>query len=154
MNWKVLLPLSGFGIAMGCLALFGLTKGVEPILWLLIYILSALVIAKRAGPKYFLHGFLLGVLNGIWVTLIHAYFFDTYILHNPEMLEQYQKIPQSINPRVMMFIIGPLIGAVTGVVAGLLAILAARIFRRNPNPSGTAAAQQDNQTGEHDDDRA
>jgi phage-related protein len=75
---------------------------------------------------------LVSVLNGIWISVIHATYFSLYIKNNPEMMAGYQQLPQGISPRAMMLIVGPIIGVVTGVIAGLLALIAAKIVRRNP----------------------
>src|SRR5713101_6070643 len=51
MNWKLILALSLFGLAMGVGSLFGLGLA-EPLLWLAIFIIYAWVIAGRAPGKY------------------------------------------------------------------------------------------------------
>jgi small-conductance mechanosensitive channel len=132
MNWKLIFSLSMFGIAMAVAGLFGLTRHVEPLLWLAIFIFYAGWIAKHVPSKLFLHGFLVSVVNGVWIAIIHAAFHSTYLENNPEMLEDYQKFSQYMNPQTMMLIIGPCIGAITGVVAGLLAMIAGRILKVKP----------------------
>ena len=53
MNWKLILALSLFGLAVAVLSLFGL--GIfEFVIWLAIFVLYAVIIAKRAAGKYFL----------------------------------------------------------------------------------------------------
>lgn len=131
MNWRLILLLSLFGVAMAVASLFGLTRGIEPLLWLLIFIFYAWCVAKKATGKYFLHGFLASVLNGIWISIVHAAFYSLYIRNNPEMLQSFSKLPPGLSPRLMMLIIGPLVGAFFGVVAGLLAFVAAKILKRN-----------------------
>src|SRR5262245_36126241 len=82
MNWKLILTLSMFGVAMAVASLFGVGL-FEFVLWLAIFVLYAVIIAKRAPGKYFLHGFLVSVVNSIWVTAIHATFFSTYVKNDP-----------------------------------------------------------------------
>ncbi|MDQ2921552.1 MAG: hypothetical protein M3R52_08085 [Acidobacteriota bacterium] len=130
MNWKLIFLLSLFGVAMGVASLFGFTRGIEPLSWLLIFLLYAWWIAKNAPGKYFLHGFLVSVLNGIWISIIHCAFFSLYVKNNPEMLEGFSKLPASLSPRLMMLIIGPIVGVLFGVVAGLFALVGAKIVRR------------------------
>jgi hypothetical protein len=127
MNWKLILALSLFGAAMGVASLFGLTGRAEPLLWLVIFIFYAWVIASRARGKYFLHGFLASVLNGVWITAIHATFFSMYIANNPEMI---RGVPSGYNPRVLMIIFGPIVGALFGVVAGLFAFIASKFVNK------------------------
>ncbi len=127
MNWKLILALSLFGVAMGIGSLYGLGK-LEPLLWLVIFIIYAWVIAKRAPGKYFLHGFLTSVVNSIWITAIHAVFFTTYVQNNPQMTEG---VPAGMNPRLLMIILGPLFGALIGVVAGFFALVASRLMKKS-----------------------
>jgi len=110
-------------------SLFGLTGRLEPLLWLIILVFYAWWIATHCAGKFFLHALAVSVLNGIWISLIHALFFSTYMRNNPEMLAGYQKLPQGISPRMMMLIVGPIIGVLTGVVAGLFAWVAAKLLR-------------------------
>ena len=126
MNWKLIFTLSLFGLAVAVLSLFGL--GIfEFVIWLAIFVLYAVIIAKRAPGKYFLHGFLVSIVNSIWVTAIHASFFSIYVRNNPQMV---QGTPPGMNPRVIMIVAGPIVGAVMGVIAGLFAVIASKIFRK------------------------
>ena len=130
MSWKLIFLLSLFGVGMAVASLFGLTRGIEPFLWLLIFVFYAWRIAKHAPGKHFLHGFLVSVLNGIWISIIHAAFFSSYVKNNPEMLEGFSKLPPSLSPRLMMLIIGPIVGVLFGIIAGLFALVGAKIVRR------------------------
>lgn len=126
MNWKLIFKLSLVGLAMAVASLFGLGP-FELVLWLVIFVLYAWLIATRAPGKYFLHGLVTSLVNSIWITAVHAIFFDLYIRNNPQMV---QSTPPGINPRVLMIVMGPVVGAVLGVVAGLFAFVAAKIFKR------------------------
>lgn len=131
MDGRLILGLSLVGVAMAFAGVFGLTGNAEPIIWLFIFAVYAIVIAKRAPGNFFLHAFLTSLLNGLWIAVIHSAFFDAYIAHNPAMMEQYNRMPHPLPPRAMMFVMGPVIGAVTGLVAGLMAIFAGMIFKKN-----------------------
>ena len=56
MNWKLILALSLFGLAMGVGSLFGLGLA-EPLLWLVIFIIYAWVIARPRRANIFCTGF-------------------------------------------------------------------------------------------------
>ena len=56
MNWKLILQLSLFGLAMGLATVFFISSSAEPFFWLAIFIASAYLIATRAPGRYFLHG--------------------------------------------------------------------------------------------------
>lgn len=137
MNWKLVLLLSLFGVAMGVASLFGMTGRAEPLLWLLVFLFYAWVIATQAPGKYFLHGFLVSVLNGIWISIIHSAFFATYVQNNPQMQANLAALPKGIDPRVLSLVFGPLIGAITGIVAGLLAWIAAKVLNKRTSVSRT-----------------
>ena len=126
MNWKLIFTLSLVGLAMAVASLFGLGI-LEPLLWLIIFIIYAWLIATRAPGKYFLHGLVVSVFNGIWITAIHATFFTTYVKNNPQMLNG---TPPGMNPRLMMIVMGPVVGALLGVVTGLFAFIASKIRKR------------------------
>jgi hypothetical protein len=116
MNWKLILWLSLFGVAMAVASLFGWTRHIEPLLWLVIFLLYGWCIAKNATGKYSLHGFLVSVLNGVWISINHASFYSLYIKNNPEMLEGFANLPPSISPRLMVLVMGPVVGAICGVI--------------------------------------
>jgi hypothetical protein len=126
-NWKLIFLLSIFGFAMAIASLFGLGI-LEPVLWLAIFIIYAWLIATRAPGKYFLHGFLVSLVNSIWITAIHAGFFSVYASHNPQFV---QAVPPGMNPRLLMIVMGPIVGAVSGVVAGLFAFIGSKIVKKS-----------------------
>ncbi len=126
MNWKLIFALSLFGLAMAGASLFGLGL-LEPVLWLIIFLIYAWAIATRAPGKYFLHGFLISVVNSIWITILHVTFFDMYIKNNPQMV---QGAPPGINPRLLMIVMGPIFGAIFGVVAGLFAFIGSKTVKK------------------------
>ena len=47
MNWKLIFGLSLFGLAMAFATVFVIPSNVEPLFWLAIFIVCAVVIAKR-----------------------------------------------------------------------------------------------------------
>ena len=122
--------LSLLGVVMGVASLFGWTRGVEPLLWVVFFVFYAWCIAQRATKYFFLHGFFVSVINGIWISIIHAAFYSLYTKNNPEVLQQVSQLPPNLNPRLLMLVMGPLIGAFFGIFAGLFAWIAAKFLRR------------------------
>ena len=55
MNWKLIVLLSLFGLAMAIATVFVVPSNVEPLLWLVIFVACAWWIARGAPGKYFLH---------------------------------------------------------------------------------------------------
>ena len=132
MRWKLIFLLSLFSVAMSLATVYHiLPSGVEQVIWLLILIFCAVVIAKNASQKLFLHGFLLCIINAVWQTVIHAALFDTFTAHNQDMVEKFKNVP--MDQFTLMIIMGLTIGVVSGVVTGLLAMLAGK-FIKPPAP--------------------
>jgi hypothetical protein len=131
MNWKLILQLSMFGLAMGVATVFVIPSYIEPLFWLVIFLICAYMIAKQT-QKPFLHGLFLGLANCVWMTAAHILLFDQYIATHARETQMMQTAPFS--PRIMMAIVGPIIGLVSGVVIGLLAMLASKIVK----PEGVA----------------
>jgi hypothetical protein len=130
MNWKLIFSLSLFGLAMAIATVFVIPSNVEPIFWILTFIICAYFIAKNAPGKYFLHGFTLSLANCIWVTSAHVLFFSTYILNHPAEAAMSAKMPLPEHPRLMMLLMGPIVGIVSGLVQGLFAFIASKIIKK------------------------
>lgn len=135
MNWKLILQLSLFGLAMGIATVFVIPANVEPLFWLVILGITAYVIAKRCPSKRFQHGFLVGIANSVWVTGSHVLLFGYYIANHPKEAAMMTSMPLPDAPRLMMGFVGLAIGIVSGVVTGLFALLAAKLIRPRSTPS-------------------
>lgn len=129
-NWKLIFGLSLFGLAMAAATISAISSKVEPIFWLVIFIVNAYIIAKQAPGRYFLHGFLVSLVNCVWITGAHVLFYSTYIAHHPEMAEMGKNMPMQNHPRLMMLLTGPVVGVVCGLVQGLFAFIASKLVRR------------------------
>jgi hypothetical protein len=129
MNWKLILQLSLFGLAMAIGTVFVIPSNIEPLFWLVIFIVCAYVIAKKAPGRYFLHGLMTSIVNSIWITAAHVILFDTYVANHPREAEMMTKLP--ISPKVMMLCTGPIIGVISGLVLGLFAVIARKIVARH-----------------------
>jgi hypothetical protein len=95
MNWKLILQLSMFGLAMGLATVFFIPSTIEPAFWLAIFLVSAFLIAKQCASKRFLHGLLLGIANSVWITGAHVLLFDQYIAHHAREAEMTKALPIS-----------------------------------------------------------
>ncbi len=126
MSWKLILRLSMFGLAMGLATVFFIPSQIEPIFWLAIFIICAVIIAKRQPRRPFLHGLLVSLVNSVWITAAHALLFDNYVASHAREAAMMQKAP--LPPRVLMVLTGPLVGLVSGVVLGLFALAASRLI--------------------------
>lgn len=132
MSWKLVLLLSMFGLAMSVATVFVVPSKIEPLFWLAIFIACAVIIAKRAPGKLFLHGLMTSLVNAVWITSAHVLFYDTYVLNHVEEVEAFKGAPFSM--RVMMLLTGPVIGLLSGLILGLFAFIAGKLLKR-PAPA-------------------
>jgi uncharacterized protein YneF (UPF0154 family) len=130
MNTKLIFQLSLFGLAMAIATVFWIPSNIEPAFWLVIFIICAYLIAKKTTGKYFVHGFLVSIVNCVWITAAHIIFYDTYIANHTQEANMVSQMHVDINPRIMMLITGPIIGIVSGLVLGLFAFIASKIVKK------------------------
>jgi len=126
MNWKLIFQLSVFGLIMAFATISLIPEKIEPIFWVIIFAFCAYVIAKAAPGKYFLHGFLVSLVNCVWITAVHCFFYDSYVAHHRDMAAMYT----GIHPRKMMLVYGPAFGIMFGLVLGLFAFIASKAVKK------------------------
>lgn len=132
MNWKLIFGLSLFGLGMAIATVYFIPSNIESFCWVAIFIICALLIAKNVPGKYFLHGFLVSLVNCIWVTGAHIFLSASYLSRHAIEAEQYAKMNKEIGLTVTqaMLIFGPIIGIISGLVLGLFSLLASKILKR------------------------
>lgn len=133
MNWKLIFLLSLFGLALGVASIFTLSPVVEFVLWVGVSVITAILIAKFANSKYFLHGFLVAVVNTFWVTIAQVAMFYTYIVSHPEYLEMVEKLPPALaeHPRRLLIYRSPVVAIISGLFVGLLSWIAGKVINRS-----------------------
>lgn len=129
MNTKLIFKLSLFGLGMSIATVFWIKSAVEPAFWLLIFIICAYYIALKCSGKYFLHGFLVSLVNCVWITAAHILLYHQYIARHPQEAAMMASMPLPDHPRLMMLMTGPVIGILSGLVLGLFALLASKIMK-------------------------
>ncbi len=129
MNWKLIVQLSLFGLAMSVATVYLIPSKIEPAFWLPIFVISAYLIARQCASKLFLHGLLLGLANSVWITAAHVLLFDTYIARHAQEAAMMQSMPVPVSPRLVMALTGPMFGLVSGVVLGLFALIAGKLMK-------------------------
>jgi hypothetical protein len=130
MNGNLILRLSLFGLAMGLATVFIIPSTIEPLFWLAIFVVCAAIIARKAPGKYFFHGFLVSMLNSVWITAAHVILFDSYVARHAKEVAMMASMPMADSPRLMMLATGPVIGAVSGLVLGLFSFVASKLVKR------------------------
>lgn len=129
MNWKLILQLSLFALAMGVATVFVIPSKIEPMLWLPIFLICAYLIARFSGGRVFGHGVVLGLVNSVWITAAHIVFFGEYIASHPAEAKMMESMPAPDSPRLMMAMVGPVVGLISGLVIGLFAFVASKFVR-------------------------
>lgn len=132
MNWKLIFQLSLFGLIMAFGTVSLIPQNVEPVFWILIFVFCSAVIARSAFGKYFLHGFFTGLVNCVWITAVHVFFYSKYIIAHKQMDMMAGKMPESFSthPRVAMAIAGLGLGIISAIVFGLFAFIASKIMKK------------------------
>ncbi len=127
MDWKLVVRLSGFGLFMALATVFFVPPSVEPLLWLPILVTVALLIAKFAPGKYFLHGLAVSGMNCVWITSAHLLFFERYAAGHASEMAATASIP--FPPLVAVSIVGLLIGLISGCVLGIVSFIASKVVK-------------------------
>jgi hypothetical protein len=138
MNWKLILQLSLFGLAMGVATVYVISSKIEPAFWLVIFVICAYLIAKYSPGLHFLHGLLLGLANSVWITAAHVLLYGSYIARHAQAAAMLQSAALPFRPRMMMAIVGPVVGLLSGVILGLFALVAGKLVK-NAAVAGTKA---------------
>jgi hypothetical protein len=131
MNWKLIFQLSTFGLIMAFATVSLIPEKIEFAFWIAIFLFCAYIIAKVCTGKYFLQGFLVSLVNCVWITSAHIAFYSTYIANHPNaahMAEQYPLLPN--HPRLAMLITGPVAGIISGLVLGIFSFIASKIVAK------------------------
>ena len=131
MKWPLVFLLSFLGFGMGIATVFFVKPEAEPFLWAIIFIATALFIAKYCSEKYFLNGLAVSMLNALWLIVIHLYFFDSYTAAHLKEMEMMERLPMPDDPQLMLALCGLFSGAVSGIAFGLLAVIAAMLIKEN-----------------------
>jgi hypothetical protein len=129
LNGRLILQLSLLGLAMGVATVFVIPSAVEPFFWLAIFGFCAWAIARQAGGRHFLHGFLVSLVNSVWITGAHVLLFDSYLARHPDEAAMMARMPLPDSPRLMMLLTGPVIGVVSGLVLGVFAFIASKLVK-------------------------
>lgn len=130
MNWKLILLLSLFGIVLAFAGVLGLPGRYEAIIWLIVFIIYAVIIVRKTTGKYFLHAFLTSIINGVWIGIIHAAFMSTYLGNHQVIRGIYKTMPLSYHRRIMTVIMGLALGIIMGIIAGLVAYAAEKTMKK------------------------
>ncbi len=133
MNWKLIFGLSMFGLVMAFATISLIPANIEQFVWPVIMLVCAYLVAVNAPGKYFLHGFLICLLNCLWITSAHIAFATTYLANHTMEANHYAEFNKNggLTARQAMLVMGPMIGIVSGLVLGLFSFAASKVFRKH-----------------------
>ena len=137
MNLRLVALCSLPGLFMAFATVFFIGPNVEPLCWLVIFVALAVVLAKSAPSKAPLHGFLVCLLNCVYIVAAHLAFAETYVAGHPDEAAAGQRMGLPV--RVMMLIIGPVIGVISGLVLAGLTFAATKLLKRRTS-AGSAVS--------------
>ena len=122
--------LSLLGLGMGFLTLLPINLKFEQFIWLLAFVASAFFIYRGVEEKYFLNGFLLGVLNSVFVFLIHLTFFSKYVGSHPDVKLLMQRVPDDYNKFLLLGLIDFTKGLFYALFNGLFCLVFSKALRK------------------------
>ena len=124
--------LSIAGAGMGFITLYVSVLKVEQVLWLIVFILSSFVIQRYAERRYFLHGFVIGIVDYTVAAIVHIICFKTYGAHHKEIL-LFTDQNRALDPRVWLLLIELARGLFVSAAAGGFAFVIGRGMKRSYN---------------------
>jgi hypothetical protein len=131
-NWKLIFQLSIFGLVMAVATISLIPANYEYFFWLVIFVLCGYIVAKNAPGQYFLHGFLISLVNSVWITIAHVLYASVYLANHPQMQEMTASMPlvAQHHQRTMMVFLALPFGAAFGLLLGLFCFIASKVIRK------------------------
>ena len=132
MNWKQILILSSLGLLMSFVTVYWVSAKVEPFLWLIVFFYSAYRLVSNIEKRSFLHGFYLGLINCVWMTVIHIALSGTYLSNHPKEAAQFLKLQSQTGATITTWVLLTNItaGILSALVLGLFTLMAAAYIKR------------------------
>ena len=124
MNLRLVLLVSMIALVAAIATVYAIPPSAESGCWLAVMLACALAVVRLAPGKFFLHGFLVGLLNWLWVAASHVLLFGAYAARHPHDLSGMQSLPGL--PGWMRHYGIPIPGA-SGLVIGALSWLLSRV---------------------------
>ena len=141
MNWKLIFRLSILGLVMAFATVYFIPFNIEPFCWLVIFAFCAYMIATHTTTARVLHGFLVSIVNSVWITATHILLFSRYIVQHPQEANFAANSPFPTHPRLVMLIMGPMFGIGFGIILGLFSFAAGKFIKGSTVPKPRAMGQ-------------
>lgn len=127
MNWRLLVYLSLFGFVMAIATISFVPTNIEMMIWPFIFGLSAYSIGKHCDRQFFLNGFILGVIDCIYLVAFRIAFFQTYNSVHTDLLT---RLSADVNQRMATIAATVIFGIISGLIIGLLSLAVAKIQKK------------------------
>jgi hypothetical protein len=123
MRWLVILLLSLSGVAMGYLTLLPIGIRGEQLLWLVVFLVTSFAIFKFTEEKYFLHGFVLGIINCLWAVIIHICYYHTYLPNHPDIVRLNSRLDPGFSPYLALAFVEMTKSLFYAITSGIFAVI-------------------------------
>jgi hypothetical protein len=130
MKWRLIFPLTLLGMAMAFAGVAGLPGRLESLIWLIIFAIYAVIIVRKTSEKHFLHAFIINLINGFWIGIIHAAFISTYLANHRVIKGIYAMMPLNNHRRILMITTGVIMGVILGIISGLITFATGKVLKK------------------------
>lgn len=129
LNWKLLFLLSLVGIPLGVVQLFNAWGGpfIELGVVLALSEACAVIVVKKTARLYFLSGFMLALMTGLWQNIIYVAFFSTESANHALYIQSLAD--WGPDARVSIFLYGVVTDVVQGIVLGVLFFITGKVMK-------------------------
>ncbi|MBK8551539.1 MAG: hypothetical protein IPL53_10960 [Ignavibacteria bacterium] len=132
MNWKIILLLTLVGVAIAVASVFGVINSNYMTVYMIIFaVVAGIIISRTCENSLFMHGVVVGLLTGIFGSIVQAVMFNTYLENNPGSLDGFKNITGDLAPQYVLLFSGPFFGIGYGIIAGLVAFFLRKMSSKN-----------------------
>ncbi len=121
MNWRLLVYLSFFGLAMALATVSFIPTNFELVLWIFVIGFSAYSVGKNCPEQTFMNGFILGIINTIYCVAFRIGFFQTYSSAHPELTNRFQDLSPMMVVSAYTVIVGIVLALLIGFSSSFVA---------------------------------
>ncbi len=122
MNWRLVISISLLGLLLAVATIYFAPSETELILWMLLFLVSAFLVARYVDENIFLHGLFTGIFIFVWITLADSFLFGKYYLNHRGEVEAISNLGMTSSVHSTLVILGPAAGLVVGSIIGVLAL--------------------------------
>ena len=125
---------------MGLATVFVVPSKAEPAVWLPIFVVCALVIARMTPSQRFQHGLYLGLVNSLWITAVHVVLYDQYLASHPSEAALMANMAAIGSAKFTLVVTGPMFGLISGAILGVFTLIAG-VFVQPPESAVTPRSE-------------